>query len=204
MLITFKDIISNYGKPNGIIHIGAHKMEERSSYLDCGIENIIWIEANPLLAKNNEQIISKSEKIFQYAISDQDNKIYDFKITNNGESSSILDLNLHKYYYPDIHVIDSISVNSKRIDTLVKENCINIKDYDFVNIDIQGAELLALKGFGSLLKNIKYIYTEVNTNYLYKDCCLINEIDDYLSKFNFRREETLLTQGEWGDALYLK
>lgn len=204
MLIKFKDIISNYGKPKGIIHIGAHKMEERSSYLDCGIENIIWIEANPFLTKNNEQIISKSEKIFQYAISDQDNKIYDFKITNNGESSSILDLNLHKYHHPDIHVIDSISVNSKRIDTLVKENCINIKDYDFVNIDIQGAELLALKGFGSLLKNIKYIYTEVNTNYLYKECCLINEIDDYLSKFNFRREETLLTQWEWGDALYLK
>lgn len=204
MLIKFKDIISNYGKPKGIIHIGAHKMEERSSYLDCGIEDIIWIEANPLLTKNNEQIISKSEKIFQYAISDQDNKIYDFKITNNGESSSILDLDLHKYHHPGIHVIDSISVNSKRIDTLVKENCINIKDYDFVNIDIQGAELLALKGFGSLLKNIKYIYTEVNTNYLYKDCCLINEIDDYLSKFNFRREETLLTQWEWGDALYLK
>lgn len=204
MLIKFKDIISNYGKSKGIIHIGAHKMEERSSYLDCGIENIIWIEANPLLAKNNEQIISKSEKIFQYAISDQDNKIYDFKITNNGESSSILDLELHRLHHPDIHVINSISVHSKRIDTLVKENCINIKDYDFVNIDIQGAELLALKGFGSLLKSIKYIYTEVNTNYLYKDCCLINEIDDYLSKFNFRREETLLTQWEWGDALYVK
>ena len=99
---------------------------------------------------------------------------------------------------------ETIKVKSKRIDTLIKENSINIKDHDFVNIDIQGAELLALKGFGEYLQSVKYIYTEVNTNFLYKNCCLINEIDEFLSQFNFQRKETLLTQYEWGDALYIK
>lgn len=204
MLIKFKDIAAKYGQPKGVIHIGAHKMEEREDYLASDINDIIWIEANPELVKHNQLLISPSESIFECAISNVDNKIYDFNITNNGESSSILDLDLHKIHHPHIHVTETTKVKSKRIDTLIKENSINIENYDFVNIDIQGAELLALKGFGDYLRSVKYIYTEVNTNFLYKDCCLINEIDEFLSDFSFERKETFMTQYEWGDALYVK
>jgi hypothetical protein len=101
-------------------------------------------------------------------------------------------------------VTEILEVKSKRMDTLIVENGINIDDYDFVNLDIQGAELLAIKGFGEFLNKINYIYTEINTNYLYKDCALINEIDDYLNEYGFVRTETLLTNYEWGDALYIK
>lgn len=204
MLIKFKDIISKHGIPKGIIHIGAHKMEERHDYLSAGINNIIWIEANPSLNLLNKLSISEAEKTFQYAITDKDDDILDFNITNNGESSSILDLNLHTKHHPHIHVTETIKVKTKRMDSLILENNIDIEKFDFLNIDIQGAELLALKGFGKMLQDIKYIYTEVNTNYIYKNCCLINEIDDYLSSFNFSRAETFLTQFEWGDALYVK
>ena len=204
MLIEFKDIVAKYGKPKGIIHIGAHKMEEREDYLASDIKDIIWIEANPELVKLNQSSTSPSERVFECAISDVDNQNYDFNLTNNGESSSILDLYLHKIHHPHIHVTETIKVKSKRIDTLIEQNSINIEDYDFVNIDIQGAELLALKGFGDYLRSVKYIYTEVNTNFLYKDCCLINEIDEFLSDFSFERKETFMTQYEWGDALYVK
>jgi hypothetical protein len=71
-------------------------------------------------------------------------------------------------------------------------------------LDIQGAELLALKGFGDFLNKISKVYVEVNTNYLYKNCSLIQEIDDYLLKFKFKRVETNMTQFEWGDAFYIK
>lgn len=33
MLIKFNDIVNKYGNPKGIIHIGAHLMEERSDYI---------------------------------------------------------------------------------------------------------------------------------------------------------------------------
>jgi valyl-tRNA synthetase len=101
-------------------------------------------------------------------------------------------------------VTETIKVKSSRIDTLIKENSINIQDYDFVNIDIQGAELLALKGFGDCLRSVKYIYTEVNTNFLYKDCALVSQIDEYLEKYEFKRVATAMTKYEWGDALYIK
>jgi FkbM family methyltransferase len=206
MLIKFSEIVNKYGLPKGIIHIGAHLMEEREDYISQGLNNTIWIEANPKVYLNIEFVNNEpnNERVFNYAISDEDNKLYEFNITNNGQSSSILKLDKHKIHHPQIHVSDVINVNSKRMETLLLENNINIDNYDFLNIDIQGAELLALKGFGNLLNNIKYIYTEINTNTLYKDCALVSEIDEYLSKYGFKRVETSMTEFEWGDALYIK
>lgn len=206
MLITFNEIVNKYGLPKGIIHIGAHLMEERNDYISKGLYNTIWVEANPKVYSNIEFINNESsnERVFNFAISDEDNKLYEFNITNNGQSSSILKLDKHKIHHPHIHVSEVINVNSKRMDTLLSENNINIDDYDFLNIDIQGAELLALKGFGDILNNIKYIYTEINTNTLYKDCALVSEIDEYLSNYEFKRVETYMTDFEWGDALYIK
>ena len=205
MLIKFSQIVNKYGKPKGIIHIGAHLMEERGDYISQGLYNTIWIEANPKVYSNIKFVNDESndERAFNYAISDEDNKLYEFNITNNGQSSSILKLDKHKIHHPQIHVSDIINIHSKRMDTLLSENNININDYDFLNIDIQGAELLALKGFGNLLNNIKYIYTEINTNTLYEDCALVSEIDEYLSNYEFKRVETSMTEFEWGDALYI-
>lgn len=206
MLIKFKDIVNKYGLPKGVIHIGAHLMEERDDYISHDLKNTIWIEANPETFNKINFINSElcTEKAYNYAISDVDDEIVILNITNNGQSSSILELEKHKIHHPHIFVTEKISVSSKRLDSLVLENDINIKDYDFLNIDIQGAELLALRGMGDLLSSINYIYTEVNVSYLYKDCALIGEIDEYLSKFDFERVETLMTDAEWGDAFYVK
>ena len=62
--------------------------------------------------------------------------------------------------------------------------------FNFLNLDIQGAELKALKSMGDYLNNVDYIYTEVNSDYVYEDCALITELDDYLSQFNLKRVET--------------
>ena len=206
MLIKFNDIVNKYGKPKGIIHIGAHLMEERVDYISHGLNNTIWIEANPNVYKNIDFINdgSYSEQAFNYAISDLDNQIFSLNVTNNGQSSSILELDKHKIHHPHIYVTEVIDIMSKRIDTLFKENNIDSSKYDFVNLDIQGAELLAMKGFGDVINSVKYIYTEVNTNTLYKDCALLNEIDEYLSNYGFKRVETSMTEFEWGDALYIK
>ena len=80
-----------------------------------------------------------------------------------------------------------------------------MSNVNFLNLDIQGAELLALKSMEKYLKNVKYIYTEVNTEKVYKDCALMNEIDDYLQQFGFTRAvHKLFGNCGWGDALYIK
>lgn len=205
MLIPLNHIVSKYGKPRGIIHIGAHLMEEREDYLSLGLDNTIWIEANENKYKKICELVKNTkEKAFSCVVSDEDDKQVNFHVTNNGQSSSILELEKHLVHHPQVHVVDTFKMKTTQMYTLIKSNNINLESYNFINLDIQGAELLALKGFCDLLHKFNFIYTEVNTNHIYKDCALIKEIDDYLLSFGFERKMTKMTQYEWGDALYLK
>jgi len=207
MLIPFRQLLFKFKRiPKGIIHVGAHIGEEAFQYEECGIDNVIWIEGNPEVFKVLCENISKytNNYAFNCIISDKDNVEVDFNITNNNESSSILELDLHKKHHPQIYVTNVIKGKTKTLSTLFKENKIDINNYNFMNIDLQGAELQALIGFEEFLDKIDMIYTEVNKNTLYKDCTLIDNLDEYLKKWNFKRVETVFTEYEWGDAYYLK
>ena len=206
MLINLDIIVKKYNmKITGILHIGAHKCEELNKYKKYGLTNdkIIWVEGNPKLIEyiNN---IDNTIIIKNFICCDSDENESVLNISNNGQSSSILELGTHKKHYPYIEYIDAVKVKNKRIDTMYKEDDIPDTFANFINIDIQGAELLALKGMGKILNFFDYVYLEVNRDYVYKNCALINEIDDYLFKFNFKRVETQWTLENWCDALYIK
>jgi len=206
MLIPFSKILEKYNcKITGILHIGAHNCEELVDYQKYGFTNdkIIWIEANPELVKNNINI-DNTRIIKNFICSDTDIGSTKLNIANNTQSSSILEFGSHASSYPRIKYVRSINVQNKRIDTMYLEDNIPNNFANFVNIDIQGAELLALKGMGNILHNFDYVYLEVNKAQVYKNCALVNEIDDYLSKFSLKRVETKWSRKKWGDALYIK
>lgn len=207
MLISLESIIKKYN-PNikGVLHLGAHLLEEKSDYDRFNIKDVIWVEGNPNLYNIDIETLKNSpnHKIYNCIISDEDNVDVEFKITNNGQSSSILDLDKHKKYYPHIVIVDKFNGKTKTLKTLINENNIDITKYNFLNIDLQGVELRAIKGLGELLTNIDYIYTEVNCASVYKDNDLIDDIDSYLKQYGFLRKETHWSDAEWGDALYIK
>ena len=207
MLINLEYMCQKYSfKPKGVLHVGAHLGEEAVDYNKMGINKVVWIEGNEDLIGQLKNNLSKYsyQVILSYFVSNADDEEYDFNISNNGQSSSILKMDKHLKYHPDVNIVDIKKVKSKRIDTIVKEHNINIDDYDFLNLDIQGAELLALEGMGETIKPFKYIYTEVNTGEVYKGCAKMTEIDTFLGKYGFERVETEMTPSEWGDALYIK
>lgn len=70
------------------------------------------------------------------------------------------------------------------------ENNISYNLYDFVNIDIQGAELMFLEGATMILPYVKCISVEVNYKELYRGCPLVSDIDSFLRRFNFLRVQT--------------
>jgi len=184
----------------GILHIGAHMCEEASLYHSIGIDDkdILWIEGNP-------DIIDKNQKnIINAVINDIDNQSVTFIITNNIESSSILELYTHKQEHPHIHEIQRRMVNTITLNSLYEQKQIPYDRYDFINIDIQGAELKALKGATKILPHVNAIYAEVNVKELYKGCGLMHEIDNYLEGYGFKRIATKILEYGWGDALYLR
>jgi len=186
----------------GAIHIGAHHGEEKQWYEENKINPVVWVEANP----NYLEIIKKTVGDDLVIISGVGNETKKglFNISNNGQSSSFLELETHKRMHPDVFFVDKIEVNIKRMSDILNEYNLNIDNYNFLNLDIQGYELEAIKGFDDNISKFDYIYSEVNSNYLYKNCALINEIDEYLSKYGFTRVDTVMTGAQWGDALYKK
>jgi FkbM family methyltransferase len=207
MLISFREIRNKYKiNVKGILHIGAHYAEEAESYKTCGVDNVIWIEADTDTFKvlNDKLSNYKNNKSFCFAASNLDGQELNFNVTNNGESSSLLELKEHLIEHPHISVINKKKVFTKKIDSFVKEENIDLINYNFLNLDIQGAELLALKGMTESLNKIDYIYSEVNEKELYENCALIQEVDEFLLKYNFHRVETKMTPHGWGDALYIK
>jgi len=200
------------GKPfKGVIHIGAHHGEEAQDYVNCGVKNVLWVEANPYIMKNlfdQTRKMSLQTEYLNEVLSDVDNEETTLNIANNGQSSSILELGLHAIQYPHIQYVKRLPVKTKRFDTAVQENPtkVDMSKYDFINIDVQGAELKVLKGFGELLKQypIRAVYTEINFQELYKGCCLVHELDEYLSQFGFKRLITVAPEKTWGDALYAR
>jgi FkbM family methyltransferase len=208
MLISENEVIqtlkSNNIEIKGVLHIGAHECEESGFYTKLGIndDDIIWIEGNKLKVEQAKQRNIKN--VYYGVISEKDSQIVEFNITNNGQSSSILQLGSHATHHPDVYFVEKQYHSTITIDSFYKRNNLNMAKYDFWNFDIQGAELKALKGAKLSIEYAKAIYLEVNTEEVYKECAIINEIDDYLEKYNFKRVITNITQYGWGDALYIK
>lgn len=206
MLIKLHDLVKKYNlKLKGVLHIGAHMGEELKDYKRQGLteDQIIWVEANPNLV-NKLKRIYKKWKIIHCVVSNKDNQEVEFNISSNGESSSIFEFGSHTKHHPHIKFINKIKLKTKTVKTMYKENKIPHNFANFLNIDIQGAELLALQGMGDLLNNFDYLYLEVNQEELYKGGCLVSEIDEYVKQYGFKRVETKMTQFNWGDALYIK
>lgn len=206
MLIELDDIVKKYSMNiNGVLHIGAHECQELPKYLKYVEKNkIVWLEANPILV---EKVCSKDPDliVYQEIITDADGQEKILKIANSDQSSSILDFEKHSQDFPNIFYVGEFKGISKTVKTIYQENNIPETFANFLNIDIQGVELLALKGMGNLLENFDYLYLEINTEKMYKDCCLVEEIDAYVKNFGFSRVETKMWhQGGWGDALYIK
>lgn len=210
MLIKFKEIVNKYGKPRGIIHLGAHLAEELEDYLEFNIQDVVWVEANPELYENLKLKISNSNHIaISELLSDEDGIDMKFNIAKNYyngnyQSSSVLEFGTHEINHPHIKMEDSMMLKSKTINTIFIEKDLNFEDYDFVNLDLQGYELPVIKGFGDKISNMKYIYTEVNTGEVYKNCTKLDELDRYLDNYGFERVEIEMTEADWGDALYIK
>jgi len=210
MLIPFKEIVRKYGKPKGILHLGANVGEEALAYHKEGIDNVIWVEANPDIFKTLVMNVSGlGHKTFNFCVGDENREAI-LHISNNGsQSSSVLPLGTHKVQHPEVKYTHDIHVPMMRIDSFFsyvpnQSERYDLKNIDFLNADLQGFELNAIKGMGDLLHQFKYAYIEVNKAQVYEGCAQIGELDDYLKDFGFKRVQTANWIGDWSDALYIK
>jgi len=202
MLISLHELIKKYNiQIKGILHVGAHECEEMGAYEQyLSRDKILWIEA--LQDKVDYNKFKHRDLLIEQAVISDKIETVTFHRSNNGESSSFLEFGLHEKFHPHVKYIHSFQVETKLLKDII---CNYDIEYNFLNLDIQGVELKALKSMEEYLPKVDYIYTEVNSDYVYKDCSLITEIDDFLKQFGLERVETVWCGDcKWGDALYIR
>jgi FkbM family methyltransferase len=193
--------------PRGVIHVGANVGEERFWYTKMGFENVLWFEPNkelfPKLEENIQQLVG--HKAYNVGLYDEkrNNAILHIA-SNSGQSSSLLDFETHRNNHPTVSFTHNQNIKLVMGAEFLELLKVNPKDYNFLNIDVQGVELNVLKGLGGWLYTFDYLYIEVNEEQVYKGCAEIGEIDNYLKTFQFERAETHITKAKWGDALYVR
>ncbi len=200
---TINDVI-------GIIHVGAHRGEEVERYADMGAKTVIWVEPNPELFKEMETFLTKTQcsvtsHAFEYAVSDVDHDNVDF----------------HLYYGPDAGFMrgnkgcssllkakgrfESWHQETITIDTLLTENDFKYSDFQLLNLDVQGAEFLALKGASEVLNHVKYVTTEATwQNPDYVGNVMYDELKSFLESKGFIETEIINHGPDWGDVLFVR
>ena len=208
MKLDLKNLFSqNSIIPKGIIHVGAYDGKDIKLYQTLNISKIFFIEANPTVferLKANTTRSSVDVTVVNYAISNQNGKVTLY-VNSMVQSSSILPLKHYRDIYPNIKETHQLIVESKTLDNLLEELELSPTDFNILNLDIQGAELLALQGATNLLKYIDVVYTKVNYEELYEGCALAEEIDEFLGQTGFGRVAIAKPfHPSWGNAFYVR
>lgn len=170
---------------------------------------------------NNSAELPNSVRYLPYAIGD--GKTHTLNITNVPMTSSIYEpdsatLDLFPELGELTQVVKQETTSTKRLDDMPELGRI-----DFIKMDIQGAELLALENAVETLKHTSVVQCEVEFVELYKGQPLFADVDRFLRSQGFCFLQFTYTMGRpfiplvvndnpnqaicqtlWGDAVYVK
>lgn len=190
--------------PRGVLHLGGFDGAEDANYRAIGFVNRLFVEAQPdTFARLSQTLAASGAHCENYAVSNRNGRTT-FNVASNGQSSSILSMDKHSQIYPDIVLTSTIEVETITIDDLLGRPAYADMEFNFMNVDIQGAELLALSGAGASLRQFDLLNLEINFDRLYAGVPHVTQIDAFLSAFDFVRADTVLAHATWGDAIYVR
>ena len=213
MIFNLADLINKYNMNiKGVFHIGAYTGEELELYRTIGLSNTVLFEPQKDLFRIVKNKCIATENVYNVALGNVNDQLMNMYISHtdggiengSGASSSLLKPKKHLIEHPNVKFVKKESVAVYRLDNFISAFDINIDEYNFLNIDVQGYELEVLKGAEKSLQQIDYMIAEVNRDEMYSGCPMIGDIDNYLKGFGFTRELVAWQSESWGDAFYIK
>ena len=189
-----------------IVHVGAHRGEEAQLYDRWGAARVIWIEADPTVAvdlRANLAALPPARRVWlarnakgptrhqviEALVGDEDGKATDFYIFSNaGASNSIFRKDdSHDRMQQVTETGEVKRLHMRQLDALLVENGVALNEVDILVLDVQGAELMCLKGATGLLRHVRLIEAEVSKTSFYQNGVLLPELDAWLAAKGFVR-----------------
>jgi len=177
-----------------ILDIGAHVGMNTIQYSEIA-DKIYSFEASPqtfsLLEKNMELYeLNDKVKIFNHPLGSIDDYQVLFKINFGEEGTNKVITKLGKKTNKSLVV----ELLTKKVDTLVEQN--NIKDIEFIKMDVEGYEYEVLSGMLNTLKDNNYpiLQLELVDAYLKRNSSSCQKVHDLLynlgyKAYNYKGEE---------------
>lgn len=164
--------------------IGAHRFDELPliDRLFPALRHIYVFEPQPGPLEALRQLARSDARlrVFPFAVSDTDGVAMFNVSSNDGESSSLLNLGSHRELFPHVTMQSSFEVQTRRLDSVLTEH--GLEAPDFMIIDVQGAEYMVLKSFPpALLDRARLIYSEVSTEAVYESSRVMADVESLLA-----------------------
>ena len=202
---TEKYVIFDIGSRDGLQSIEFYKHFPNAT--------IYCFECNPNtlpICKKNIENYKDRIHLIEGAVCDYDGEITFYPINQqqtrttwedgNPGASSIFKSN--GTYTEEYYVQYEITTVCHRLDSVMKNY--TIPKVDIIWMDLQGAELLALKSLGESLKDVQLIHTEVSHKEMYSGQVMFNELHAFMIDQQFVLKNQLSFHGWQEDAIYEK
>ena len=211
-LLLYNQLFSRHGiQPKGILYLGANIGQLLWVWILMGFRHIFMAEPQKEAFLKLEQWTERSAKVLlayesftqvedrvqihlsACGLGDRDGTAHFYR-TSNSNLSSLLnpELSCQDEYSRAIRehmkVREVLQIPIRRMDTLFQQSngSLCVEDFNAVYMNLQGAELLALKGMSDSLEHFDFLYLENNFISRYKDCPKADELNQFLKPFGFR------------------
>jgi FkbM family methyltransferase len=197
------------GIADTVVHVGAHEGQELEDYLELSPKKILFIEADPVTFGSLQQkldFFSSKTDCFLMAInalvSEKDGETVDFfRYNNKGLSSSIFKSTegARQRFVGLSETGEALELGTRTLKSIFSEIEFKISGVAILILDIQGAELFALRGLGEHLLKFNYVEVEVSREPIYDGAPLFDDVNRFMNQAGFKKA----TGVPWhGDVIY--
>lgn len=205
------------GSLGTVVHLGAHAGEEVDAYRRHGAERIVLVEANATSCETLQQCFGDDRDIaiVHAAVTDHvgtDRLLLHTNSRGQTESASLFPMKRLGEIVSTMHTEGAIEVPATTLDALLEELSIEPTTVGLLALDIQGAELCALRGGARVLPGLHAVLTEVSFVDLYAGAPQAADVERLLAAAGFELVDAVsyeLYEGDrrfpaWGDQLYAR
>jgi FkbM family methyltransferase len=193
----------------GVIHVGGHHGEEAEYYAAQGVEKVLWIEAEPdayeILCAHTAQF--EGHLPVQALVTNEDGArrpFYRHRFHSDASKRGFCStLPWNPEVVQDDRVLsrlktfDVATMTSTTLPSLLEHHSLTAADYQYLSLNVQGAELMVLQGMGATLDSIACVFCDGELDprgVRYLGAPTIGEVADWLSERGFTAVGEQLTR----------
>lgn len=200
-------------KPTSVFQIGASGGQELDAFFENGVVHGVFVEPLdfPFVVLSERCVKFGNYHPIKALATATDGEPTDFFVASNaGQSSSIFKPTGHLLKFPDVSFMDPVQLLGFQADTIANfaVNSSNGRlpyGFELIYIDVQGAELEVFKGASKLLKQAKYVFTELGYGGGYLRDARLVDVVQLLSLHDFFPVVIEINPRHgYGDGLFVK